>query len=183
VAERLVEWRSRQVTVATLKRLAARVDTGRVDAGESERPAVTPSPARSRTGGAGRGAPTAILACLIAGVALSACGGQANATGHRPPTKLLRAALADANARGSVHVSESAIVQGRRINFADDLARYSGRQEITLSTGERAHVLIVGTSAYTSGNQAALVKYFAFPASVAGEIGRRWVRIPASSSA
>lgn len=145
---------------------------------ESESPNPVPSLARSTGAGTARGT---IFACALAGLALSACGVQTRATSPRSPGQLLGAALSNGNARGSVHVRESAQVADRTITFSDDVATHAGRQEITLSTGVHAHVLIVGARAYVSGNRAALIRYFGFSTSAAGEIGSRWVSIPASS--
>jgi hypothetical protein len=67
--------------------------------------------------------------------------------------------------------------------FTEDLATHAGRQNIIRSGSEQAQVMVVGGVAYISGNQAALVHYFGFPAAVARKVGTRWVSIPSSSSA
>jgi hypothetical protein len=89
--------------------------------------------------------------------------------------------LSDATARGSVHESESAQASNPTVTFSDDLGAYSGRQEITLASGTRAHVLIVGGSAYYSSSQAGLVHYFGLSATAAHEVRARWVSNPPSA--
>jgi hypothetical protein len=63
-----------------------------------------------------------------------------------------------------------------------DVGAKQGRQEITRSGGEHARVIVVGGSAYFSGNQAALIHYFGLPSAVARGVGTRWVAVPSSSS-
>jgi hypothetical protein len=125
----------------------------------------------------------AILTCLLASLAATSSVAQARNAPTVSARQLLRAALRNAVARGSVHESESARLSGQTSASSDDLARHDGRQEITRSDGVRAHVLIVGGRGYFSGNQAALVKYFGLPVSEARAVGTRWVSVPASSSA
>jgi hypothetical protein len=64
---------------------------------------------------------------------------------------------------------------------AADVGARDGRQDITHSGGEKAHVLLIGSTAYLSGNQAALIHYFGFPAAIARKVGTRWVSVPSSS--
>jgi hypothetical protein len=79
------------------------------------------------------------------------------------------------NGRWDLHESESAQISSQTITFSDDLGVHSGRQEITLSSGMHAHVLIVGGRAYYSSTQAGLVHYFGLSAAAAHEVGARWV--------
>jgi hypothetical protein len=122
------------------------------------------------------------LALLIAIVAICAAGVAAQARQTQSAAQLMRAALADAAAQGSVHEVESETTPSTAGTLTDDVATHEGRQNITHSGGETAHVLVVGGVAYLSGNQAALVHYFGFPTSVAREVGSRWVSVPSSSS-
>jgi len=123
-----------------------------------------------------------LLACAFAGAAVSACGARTQASTAPSAAQVLRTALNDANKSGPVHEEESVQLPSVTVTFSDDVAAPGGRQEITKSTGERAHVLIVGARAYYSGNQAALVRYFGLPPTVARAVGTRWVAIPSSSS-
>jgi hypothetical protein len=111
-------------------------------------------------------------------------GGAGGAQAKPAPSaaQLLRTALADASARGSVHEVQTAVASKVTIGIATDVATNEGRQEITHSGGEQAHVLVVGGTAYFSGNQAALIHYFGLPASVAHTVGTRWVSVPSSNS-
>jgi hypothetical protein len=97
-------------------------------------------------------------------------------------SRLLHSALADAAARGSVHVASSSAEGTKSITFSDDVATNEGRQEITRFGGVQAHVLIIAKTAYFSGNQAALINYFQLPAAVARVVGSRWVSVPSPSS-
>jgi hypothetical protein len=65
--------------------------------------------------------------------------------------------------------------------ITNDIAVHEGRQNITYSGGVQAHVLLVAGVAYLSGNQAALISYFGFPAAAARQVGSRWVSIPSSN--
>jgi hypothetical protein len=127
----------------------------------------------------------AIAATLIVVVGLFlGCGlaQVAQATQAPAAAQLLHAALADATARGSVHQTVTEISGGKTLTFSDDVAATEGRQQITISGGARAGVLVFAGVAYISGNQTALVDYFGFPASVARQLGDRWMSIPSSSS-
>jgi len=121
---------------------------------------------------------------LAAGGALLGCdlASVARATSTPAAAQALHTALADATARGSVHQNVVESSAGKTLTLSDDVATTEGRQEITISGGARASVLVVGGVAYLSGNQTALVSYFGFPASVAREVGDRWISIPSSGS-
>jgi len=97
-------------------------------------------------------------------------------------TQLLQTAFSNARARRSVHENQLEIIKGKQGTFSDDVSIRSGRQTIDTPIGVRAHVLVVGSTAYISGNHKALVSYFGFPQAVAQRIGARWVKIPSSDS-
>jgi hypothetical protein len=122
------------------------------------------------------------FALAIAIVAIFAAAVAAQARQTQSSGQLMHAALTDAIARGSVHEVESEATPSIAGTLTDDLATHEGRQNIVHSGGETAHVLVVGGAAYLSGNQAALVHYFGLPATVAREVGSRWVSVPSSSS-
>jgi hypothetical protein len=111
-------------------------------------------------------------------------GGAGGAQAKPAPSaaELLRTTLADASARGSMHEVETAVGTKVTIKVVADLATNEGRQNITHSGGEQAQALLVGATAYFSGNQAALTHYFGLPASVAKTVGTRWVSVLSSSS-
>ena len=67
------------------------------------------------------------------------------------------------------------------MTFSDDVAVDSGRQNITVSGGISAHVLVIGKTAYISGNQPALITYFGFPRADATVIGSRWVSLTSTN--
>lgn len=126
------------------------------------------------------GAAVPVVAVVLIFV-LSAAGG-AQATQAPSAAQLLHTALSDANARGSVHEVESEKSSKVSGTLSADVSTHEGRQDITHSGGEQAHVLVVGGTAYFSGNQAALIHYFGLPAAVALKVGTRWVSVPSSSS-
>jgi hypothetical protein len=76
-------------------------------------------------------------------------------------------ALSDADARGSVRYVESEVTPTTKATLTNDIAVHEGRQNITYSGGVQGHVLLVDGVAYLSGNQAALINYFGFPAAAA----------------
>jgi hypothetical protein len=101
---------------------------------------------------------------------------------HGPTAaQLLKTALSDARARGSAHESTVEVAGSRRVTFSDDVAVHSGRQNITVSGGISAHVLVIGKTAYISGNQPALITYFGFPRADATVIGSRWVSLTSTN--
>lgn len=124
------------------------------------------------------------LLAASAGMVLAVCSNVV-AAGVGNPVRaalLVRAALSDASARGSVHVVEAGRTSASTIKFSDDLGISDGGQAISTPAGWRASVLVVGGTAYISGNEAALTSYFGFSASVARKIGAHWVSIPRSDS-
>lgn len=136
---------------------------------------------RYRTPRASVGA-AAVLA-IAAGSAIGGGCAAAGATQSSAPSLLLRQALADADAQGSVHQVSTDVTAGERATFTDDVAARTGRQDITLTGGSLARVVVVGPTAYFEGNQRALTAYFGIPLSVARELGSRWVEVPSSNRA
>ncbi len=122
-----------------------------------------------------------LLPCVAAAVLVSGAGAKGAQT--LSASQLLNAALRDARARGSVHEVEQWVTSKASGTYVDDVGLSDGRQQIQISGGAQAHSLVVGDTAYTSGNQAALVQFFGFPAAVARAIGTRWVGVPRSNSA
>jgi hypothetical protein len=121
-----------------------------------------------------------LLACAAA---LLASGADAEATQALSASELLKAAVRDATARGSAHEAESWKTSKATGTYSDDVGLSEGRQRIVVSGGVQAQTVIVGGTAYMSGNQAAFVQFFGFPAALARTIGTRWVSIPRSNSA
>ncbi len=121
---------------------------------------------------------TAIGVAIVVVLVIGASGGAPAPSA----VQLMRTALSDANALGSVHVTESETTSSVNATLTNDVATHEGRQNITPSAGEHAEVLIVGGVAYISGNQPVLIHYVGLPAAVASEVGSGWVSIPASSS-
>ena len=97
---------------------------------------------------------------------------------------LVHSAVNDANARGSVHVSETVRAATKAATSANDVAASEGQQVIHLSgaTGE-AQVALVSGTAYFTASEPMLVAYFGFPATVAVTIHGRWISVPQSNSA
>lgn len=125
---------------------------------------------------------TAPLAVGVLAVGLSFVpAGISRASEVPTAVQLLKMALSDAKARGSVHESTVEVAGSRRVTFSDDVANDSGRQNITVSGGVSAHVLVIGKTAYISGNQAALIRYFGFPRADATVIGDRWISLTSTS--
>jgi hypothetical protein len=114
-------------------------------------------------------------------VVLSAPPG-AQATPTLSAAALMKLALSDATSRSSVHEMESQKSAKFSATLSADLGTNDGRQDITRSGGEQAHVLLIGSAAYISGNQAALIHYYGLPVAVARKVGTRWVSVPSSSS-
>jgi hypothetical protein len=122
-----------------------------------------------------------LLSCAALALLLSGAGAHAAQT--LSASQLLNAALRDARARGSAHEVEQWLTSKASGTYSDDVGLSEGRQQIQISGGVRAHTLILDGTAYTSGNQAAFVQFFGFPAAVARTIGTRWVSTPRSDTA
>ena len=147
-------------------------------------PGRRPTAARPRRTRGPLALPAAVVSALVAialTVMLSVAGG-AQATQTPSAAALMRLALTDAIARGSVHEVETQTSSKVAGGLSGDIGTHNGRQDITRSGGQLAHVLVIGSTAYVSGNQAALLHYFGFPAAIAGKIGTRWVSVPSSNS-
>jgi hypothetical protein len=104
------------------------------------------------------------------------------ATQTRTATQLLKVAFSDATASGSVHQSMIDVSGGLDLTFSDDVAADSGSQNITRSGGIDAHVLVIGKTAYISGDLSALTTYFGFSRAIATTIGERWVSIASTDA-
>lgn len=125
---------------------------------------------------------TVALAALGgASVASLAVAGGSTAATVSPGARLVASALHDASVRGSMHEVGVAVEGKSTVTLTDDLSLAGGRQDIVHFGNEHAHVLIVGTTAYFSGNQAALTGYFGLSAQSARKVGTRWVSVPKSN--
>jgi hypothetical protein len=92
-----------------------------------------------------------------------------------PASGVLGTALSTMKAAVSVHVNMRQVQQSRTAVYSDDSADGAGRQEIMISGGEHAIVLVVGKVTYIQGNEAALTGYFGFPAAAATRLVNRWI--------
>ena len=123
---------------------------------------------------------------LVAAVAVLACSGAVAAASSGVPvssSELVRLAMRDATARGSFHESSSGHAGAVTITFSDDVAAGEGRQLIRVSRGWETRVLVIGRTAYISGNQAGLMHFYGFPSAVARKVGSDWVAIAPSNRA
>jgi hypothetical protein len=125
------------------------------------------------------GVTAAVAVALTATLALA---GGAQATQSPSASALMKLALNDALARNSVHEAESQKSSTTSGTITSDIGKAEGRQDISHSDGAQAHVLVIGGTAYVSGNQAALTHYYGFPAAIAKKVGSNWVSAPSSSS-
>lgn len=129
-----------------------------------------------------------LLAGLLVSAAACACGSQAPAPRVSSPaqlsaSQLLQKALHDARADGSVHEVMRGKDAGSAVTFSDDVSLHGGRQKITLTTGNVAHVLVDRDVAYISGDGLVMRRYFGFSAPAAAKIGSRWLSIPSTNRA
>jgi hypothetical protein len=92
-----------------------------------------------------------------------------------PASGVLGTALSTIKAAVSVHTNTRLVQQSRTAVYSDDSADGAGRQEITISGGEHAIVLVVGKVTYVQGNKAALTGIFGFPAATATRLVNRWI--------
>jgi hypothetical protein len=112
---------------------------------------------------------------------VSATVGQA--AGSPTPSQLVRTAMSDATARGSVHEVSTEPISGGKEVQADDVTQNSGRQTITGPGGLQARVLLVDKVGYMSGNEKGLVDYFGFPSDVASAVGEHWISVSSTGAA
>ena len=92
-----------------------------------------------------------------------------------PASGVLGMALSMMKAAVSVHADIRVVRQSRTVVYSDDSAHGAGRQEITISGGGHAIVLVVGKVTYIKGDKAALTGYFGFPSAAAGRLVNRWI--------
>jgi hypothetical protein len=123
-----------------------------------------------------------MAAAAVALTATLGLAGGAQATQAPTAGALMKLALNDALARSSVHETESQKSSTVSGTTSADIGKAEGRQDISHSDGARAHVLVIGGTAFVSGNQTALTRYYGFPAAIAKKVGSNWVSAPSSSS-
>jgi hypothetical protein len=92
-----------------------------------------------------------------------------------PPQFIQAEALAAAQAVGSVHIDMTSSSGPGSTVYRSDVSSSDGRQVITITGGGEATVLDVAGVGYVSGNPAALVGFFGFPAAVSARLTGRWV--------
>ena len=120
----------------------------------------------------------AALAAVSALAWLAGCASQKPAPAglaHDPPPFVQTEALAAAQAAGSVHVDMTSSSASGSTVYRADVSSSAGRQVITITGGGDATVLDVASVGYVSGNPAALVGFFGFPAAVSARLTGRWV--------
>lgn len=120
----------------------------------------------------------AALAALAVLAGLAGCASQkpppAGLAGD-PPQFIQAEALAAAQAAGSAHVAMTSSSASGSTVYSTDVSSTAGRQVITITGGGTATVLDVAGVGYVSGNPAALVGFFGFPAAVSARLTGRWV--------
>lgn len=92
-----------------------------------------------------------------------------------PPQFIQAEALAAAQVVGSVHIDMTSSSGSGSTMYRSDVSSSTGRQVITITGGGEATVLDVAGVGYVSGNPAALVGFFGFPAAVSARLTGRWV--------
>ncbi len=92
-----------------------------------------------------------------------------------PPQFIQAEALAAAEAAGSVHVDMTSSSGSGSTVYSSDVSSSAGRQVITITGGGEATVLDVAGVGYLSGNPAALVGFFGFPAAASARLAGRWI--------
>ena len=92
-----------------------------------------------------------------------------------PPQFIQAEALAAAQVAGSVHVDMTSSSGSGSTVYRADVSSSDGRQVITITGGGKATVLDVAGVGYVSGNPAALVGFFGFPAAVSSRLTGRWI--------
>jgi hypothetical protein len=94
---------------------------------------------------------------------------------------LLKAALANALAQGSVHAVTRYVSKAkhrRTAIFDNHNARRGGVQHLTIYGGH-VDIRVVGSSTYYSGDRRGLVKFLLYKPKAAKALGDRWVRLQA----
>jgi hypothetical protein len=123
-----------------------------------------------------------VLPC-VCGAAVILASPVAQAAGPSPAAQLVRAAMSNANAKGSVHETETITTKTYELIFEDDVARDSGAQTfVEKPAGIDTHVLVVNGTAYFDANEFTLHSLYGLSVSAAKEIGARWVSVPKSNS-
>jgi hypothetical protein len=125
----------------------------------------------------------AALVAALAGLAgLAALGGCASpppphpaGLAGDPPWFIQAEALAAAEVAGSAHVQMTSTSASGSTVYSTDVSANAGRQVITITGGGQATVLDVAGVGYVTGNPAALVSFFGFPAAVSARLTGRWV--------
>jgi hypothetical protein len=106
--------------------------------------------------------------------------GAGAATGSAQHT--LAHALSAAKAEGSARITVEFYSGSSTGKVVQDSAQQSGEQTVAIGN-ERASVVLVGQTAYISGNGQGMTSYFGLPSDVVATLGRRWISIRPSDSA
>jgi len=91
-------------------------------------------------------------------------------------------ALSDAKAAGSARITVEFYSGSTTGKVVQDSAQQSGEQTVAIGK-ERASVVLVGRTAYISGNGQGMTSYFGLPSEVVATLGHRWISIQPSDSA
>jgi hypothetical protein len=124
----------------------------------------------------------AALACAAVATVALAVAASSPAAAPATAAQLVRTAVADAKAMGSVHITASLHATGRSGTLTSDVARTEGRQDFAFSSGAQAHVLLLDQLVFFSGNRAAMLHYFDLPTAVVREVGDHWVSVPPTNA-
>jgi hypothetical protein len=133
------------------------------------------SPAPSRT-------VPAIVACLLAAGVTFGVFTQDVGASTTSVQQALAHALGAAKAEGSVRVTVEFYSGSTTGKVVQDSALQSGKQTVAIGK-ERASVVLVGRTAYISGNGQGMTSYFGLPSDVVATLSGRWISIRPSDAA
>jgi hypothetical protein len=122
------------------------------------------------------------LGCLLSTALASGVAGAATAPSSGPASRALKASVAAARQKGSVHVTVHFFSGKTTGALVQDSARQSAVQTVAIGK-ERVSILLRNGTAYFAGNVKGLTSYFGMPKTLATTLTGRWVSVSPSDSA
>ena len=121
---------------------------------------------------------------LVVIVCVAGLSGPARGASTPSASQWLRAALRDAQTRGSVHELEANAIHGISVSISADVAAHDGRQQLIVAGTDLVRIVVLGGNVYCSASPAAaLANYCSVRSTAATIVGKGWIRIPRSNSA
>ena len=120
-----------------------------------------------------------VLSGVLASVAPT--GPAAATTSSASASQLLKQSLASATAAGSARISVQFFSGSTTGKVLQDSSLQTGKQTVAIGK-EIASVVLVGGTAYISGNSLGMTSFFGMPSTLASAVAGKWISIQSTDS-